>query len=1233
MRYLSFTRNRGLFILYIILVNPFVTVDLLGMQEKNANSNFFPQFERNEDNSVIPYLFRYDNIELSTLKDLKLRFGNNLLRLFNNLKIGVVYLAETEVEAFNIEFKELSEELIVSKSFSTLPDVQTMSPKATRDINQINYDLPGEIINASSLWNSGFTGTGISIAVLDSGIDNSHQDFNQITYQESFVTSENGYSSNESSYDLHGHGTHVAGIAAGKGTYKGIAYDANLINLKVADMFGSATSLGFIAAIDKAIDLDVDIISISLGFEHSTPWSTEDIFIESVNTAVDHGINVIISAGNEGGGSVPFATINSPAAASKVITVGATNRSDSVADFSSQGPTIDFRIDPDVVAPGTEIVGPLANGGVIDLAYNSLVGISISDYIILSGTSMAAPVVSGAVALLKQQFKDASPHAIRAALQESAIDLGEDETVYTQGSGLINVGAAANLLSKSVLASEFDIISTLPRSNEHDLEFYDKIAFPGDQTSIMLSFITGTGGTLSWEISEEITSLISFDTSPIELSSADYIERELKVHIPLDFAVGMYQGRLNYWFRGTKYSIPLKFDIKVPSQIVYWDKYHTGIEDSSLLGYRSLKSTLGNFDNPVDINEFSSPITYSNLSNNGILVLTDLEFALAEREIEYIKEFHENNGSIVLITSYLPYFNPDPYQKIANVLNLPINFSSGKELIKYTDDGRDRTPIALGVSYDDLNWSPLNPLQNNVEKIPFLGGTALDVNLNDPNLAFSTEYSQKSVIAGFEFVNKGKILLLGSETWFQDPYLKSQSGLNFLSNSLGWLTNRNPVTNIKYDTDLQELEIVIYPNGNVNYTVTIFSHNGTMLKNSQVTHNNTLGFNFIRLSMDESSNEEIRIKVENNNNSSDYSTSFLFLSNISSRSLVTDIEMDFEFSGGIELPSWANTDQNFVDEFLEIKIYHTPSSLLSAQLLITTQYESTLGILIPPFSTIAIVNEENSFTNTSNTEKSARWNVSDQSSSGYYSYEVLVWWNSDFNRSFLINSTRGQFYIPDSEPQLNPDMSRIGDMSLLEHRDVLTLLDIPSWSMGDTINISLLISDEESTEFVVFYQLLHYYLFAADQTVLNYSSILSSPTDSSLHLGTFIVPENPIPLPDDEDFEIKVNGGIFVLLFFIRDNQGNSIIEPIFFQIVKDVYLDIPLLLVSGGLVLGFMAALIILIRRTNKDRIDPYSVAYSPTKSKIEVQKLSFKFCIYCGKPIPKESAFCGYCGEDLTN
>ncbi|MCK5343241.1 MAG: S8 family serine peptidase, partial [Candidatus Heimdallarchaeota archaeon] len=452
-------------VFFTILLIPFPII--ISSQEETPELPKIP-------NSILPiekplhrYLFSYQQGEERLIKEFFVDSYHRAPSFFQNLNIGMISLNQEEQSLLQHQNSILSSRLHLSRPIQVLPPIDELLPKKISNIKQSNFEQPSSIVNASVSYENGFDGEGVKIAILDSGIDKFHPDFPSIWYEESFVTEEYGYSSNESEMDLHGHGTHVAGIAAGSGeNYPGVAYNAQLLNLKVADMFGGATEAGLIAAINRSVEKGVDVVSISLGFDLSTPFDTEDILTRAVNSAVDKGISVVISAGNEASEPVPYTTIGSPASASKVITVGASNGSRNVVSFSSQGPSLDFRVDPDVVAPGFQIVGPLASGGVMDKAYNALVGISIQDYIVLSGTSMSAPVVGGAVALLKQQFPDASPHALRAALLESATDLGENESTYTQGSGLINVGKAGELLSQSKTASGYELISSLPRASD-----------------------------------------------------------------------------------------------------------------------------------------------------------------------------------------------------------------------------------------------------------------------------------------------------------------------------------------------------------------------------------------------------------------------------------------------------------------------------------------------------------------------------------------------------------------------------------------------------------------------------------------------------------------------------------------------------------------------------------------------------------------------------------------------
>ncbi|MHA2033399.1 MAG: S8 family peptidase, partial [Candidatus Kariarchaeaceae archaeon] len=657
----------------------------------------------------------------------------------------------------------------------------------------------------------------------------------------------------------------VAGIAAGSGeNYPGVAYNAQLLNLKVADMFGSATEAGLIAAINRSVEKSVDVVSISLGFDLSTPFDTEDILTQAVNSAVDKGVSVVVSAGNEATEPVPYTTIGTPASASKVITVGASNGSRNVVSFSSQGPSLDFRVDPDIVAPGFQIVGPLASGGVMDRAYNALVGISIQDYIVLSGTSMSAPVVGGAVALLKQQFPDASPHALRAALLESATDLEENESIYTQGSGLINVGKAGELLSQSKTASGYELISSLPRASDKPVEFFQPLVFPGDKSELRLSFMTGAEGTITWEVNESLDPFIEFDTTPTVLSSADYFEKGILLEIPLNTPLGGYSGYIRYTAFGNSYDLIIKFTVQKPLATVYWDSYHTGRADSIFYNYRYLDEVLQESSFLYDINDHFTTISSEKLSHSDILVLTDLEHTMSEEEITTIKDFHENNGSIVLLTSFFPYYNPDTYNKLISLLNLPIDLTNQTPLIDYVDNGRDRETKVPSLDKESFIWDENSPFFNDAGNLPALDGTAFTGNLNDPTIVHYLKYGSEYLVAGIEPENRGRILVLGSEKWFSTSFLSKNSGQLFISSILAWLTPERPSTNLAVNLNTSSVEIALYSSQVKDYIFSLTFENGTTVSGFEIDYNSSLGFNYLNLTLNGSSLGNIKINFETN---------------------------------------------------------------------------------------------------------------------------------------------------------------------------------------------------------------------------------------------------------------------------------------------------------------------------------------------------------------------------------
>lgn len=301
----------------------------------------------------------------------------------------------------------------------------------------LNYPALG----VRKLHQMGFTGKGIGIAVIDSGI-HPHPDFKgRIVAFKDFTNGGN------SVYDDAGHGTHVAGIAAGSGAsssgkVQGVAPRANLIGLKVMNQWGHANSgtENTIAAINWCIKnkekYNIKVINISLTLSNNPKLS------RIIKEAVKDGIVIVKSAGNDG---PEKGTINYPGILPDVITVGNLDQNetedpkdDKIDDFSSRGPAPGGLKKPDLSAPGVKIYAPYVPDGNIDneTEWDADKDGKI-DYIALSGTSFAAPFVSGVAALMLQTNPELTPDEVKYILMDTADSLpGVDYTA--QGKGVIN---------------------------------------------------------------------------------------------------------------------------------------------------------------------------------------------------------------------------------------------------------------------------------------------------------------------------------------------------------------------------------------------------------------------------------------------------------------------------------------------------------------------------------------------------------------------------------------------------------------------------------------------------------------------------------------------------------------------------------------------------------------------------------------------------------------------------
>lgn len=333
-----------------------------------------------------------------------------------------------------------------SRTFSG--SAMTATPEAIRvlaarpDIDQIwldetvhtLLDVSVPLIGAPSVWNAGYRGKGIRVGIVDTGIDANHPDLVGRVLITRDLTG-------EGDIDNHGHGTHVAGIIGGTGVqsggkYRGVAPECLFVVGKVLKADGTAMMSDVIAGLEFVSEQHVQVVNLSLGGGANCDGT--DALSVACDSLVDQGMVVCVAAGNSGPGA---GSLGSPGCAKKVITVGATDKQDGIADYSSRGPTSDGRIKPDLCFPGSSIHSCRAKG--------TSMGQPIDDYYTTaSGTSMATPHATGSCALLLQAQVKLTPQQVKDGLMNSAKDLGLDPN--TEGKGRAQVFAAYQAVTTPV---------------------------------------------------------------------------------------------------------------------------------------------------------------------------------------------------------------------------------------------------------------------------------------------------------------------------------------------------------------------------------------------------------------------------------------------------------------------------------------------------------------------------------------------------------------------------------------------------------------------------------------------------------------------------------------------------------------------------------------------------------------------------------------------------------------
>ncbi|NPV62045.1 MAG: S8 family peptidase [Methanotrichaceae archaeon] len=464
--------RRSLWTLFVVLILIFLLPAVSASARQDGMPDHLPAGNMSDDGKL-PVVVLFKGLDRPDLSGVDVRYQ---YRLINGLAGRA---ASSDIERI------AGSETVLGVYPDDLIDVKMPADETSNGL----LLCPATVIGAEKLWERGIDGSGVVVAVLDSGIDRNHPDLaGKVIGEKNFVEDE------ASADDLLGHGTMVAGIIAGSGamssgTYKGVAPGAGLLNVKVIDKSGDGKVSDIIAGIEWALYSGADVLSLSLG--GANLGETNPPITMAADNAMDAGAVVCVAAGNRNNTKtngvaqsagpnfglsgedmvrisqrsdsddvflvlVPIilaltpGLIDSPGDGVNVITVGSSDCAGHVAGFSGSGPTRDGRTKPEIVGPGVDVVST------VPMALEDLNYIDVY-YARESGTSLSTPAVAGMAALLLQAEPDLTPAGVKAALTRGAEKLrnsqGEEYEEYYQGAGEMNAEGSYQQLDQDLCAA------------------------------------------------------------------------------------------------------------------------------------------------------------------------------------------------------------------------------------------------------------------------------------------------------------------------------------------------------------------------------------------------------------------------------------------------------------------------------------------------------------------------------------------------------------------------------------------------------------------------------------------------------------------------------------------------------------------------------------------------------------------------------------------------------------
>ncbi|MCK4847550.1 MAG: S8 family serine peptidase [Candidatus Heimdallarchaeota archaeon] len=646
---------------------------------------------------------------------------------------------------------------------------------------------------ANKLHQLGYTGTGVKIGIIDTGVSNHQIEFgSRIKGQEVFITEEYGYSDNISiTTDSWGHGTHVAGLAAGSTT--GLAPEAEIYSAKIIHSRsvqgaggggGEETTLGMLEAIEYLVENEVDVINISLGQYHNLVYGLREEIIDY--TTLHNNIVFCVSAGNSGTSFGDRGSINNPAPSLQCIAAAASDiLGNSLATFSSKGPKPDYSLKPDLSAPGLSIYGP-----------NN----SISGYVRKSGTSMASPIVAGAAAILidflRQENLSYTPGTIKSALLAGASEMGYD--VWRQGAGFLNVSASLDILnSTSKINNSPDLVVLHPKKlpiNPYEVLFTDTAV------EFNLTVISSIDKNITITVPENLSDVI-------DVRKNNYILNNSML-IPLSFSIPLSKNPqlINGSIMIGDVLLRIEFEIREPvARILFEESYNRIVKHGFTTTVYEIQgdtsNTIGMFSNFAQFlayeNNYSitphidGSLSYEYLTKYDAVILAN-PFSLASDRfmdwvstpgLDYIQipqdtidalyTYVDNGGGLLVMNSINAFYNISAMNDFLSRFDLSLSNSSRLDIIQ--------SPIS-----NPQDWTV------DITSFPFRGNYIFAT--GDKTTVIAQD-KDNPTIASYTGSTGGKVILFSSDLIFDNIGFSAHAygavpehNQIFAFNAIAWLT-------------------------------------------------------------------------------------------------------------------------------------------------------------------------------------------------------------------------------------------------------------------------------------------------------------------------------------------------------------------------------------------------------------------------------------------------------------